>query len=194
MGRPSFQPKPEQRAQVEEWVKAKKPIAEMARLLDVAEKTFRKHFAAELGLIPVETVNTALAVARPMTSVFQPTAEQREQVLILAGARLSPEEIARKVGVTVPVLEEHFALELEQGPVKCKGDILQAMFFAGKGGNVAAAKVYLVFNGQEPAADGGTLQPAANGMIGKKEARNAAAQTAHKGSEWDHLVGDGTPN
>ncbi len=192
MGRPAYQPTDEQRAQVTGWMQAKVSIEEIARRLDMTPKTLRKHFAAELVLISVETVKTALESARPRTEVYQPTSEQREQALILAGAKLSRPEIARKLGVTVEVLEEHFAEELAQGPVKCKADIISSMFYAGKGGNVAAAKVYLIFNGQEEEVPG--QQPAAAGMLGKKEAANIAAQGAQSGTPWDELVPSSKPN
>lgn len=187
MARPSFKPSDAQRAEVERLVKAKLPIEEMARRLNLAPKTFRKHFAAELGLIPVETVITGLAGARPRTAGgFRPTDEQREMALILAGAQLSHPEIARKLGVSIEVLQEHFADELEKGPVKCKSDILAAMFYAGKGGNVAAAKVYLVFNGQgDP---GPADQPTPIGLKGKKEAAAIASRGAEVGTPWEGLV------
>lgn len=193
MGRPSFQPSDEQRAEVGRCVKAKVNIEEMARRMSVTPKTFRKHFASELGIIPVETVITALASARPRTEVFRPTDEQREMALILAGAQLSHAEIARKLSLSIEVLQEHFADELEKGPVKCKSDILAAMFFAGKGGNVAAAKVYLLFNGQaDPASE---QQPAKMALTGKKEAATIAARTAEAGTAWDDVIpSSGRPN
>jgi len=192
MGRPSFKPSDDQREQVVQWVKAKVSIEKMALRMELAPKTFRKHFAAELGLIPAETVNTVLAAARPRTEVFRPTDEQREMALILAGARLSRHEIARKIGVTVEVLIEHFAAELENGPAKCKSDILSSMFYAGKGGNVAAGKVYLLFNGQEePNPD---QQPAKVGLLGKKEQASIAARNAEAGTGWDDLVSSNKPN
>lgn len=194
MGRPSFKPSDEQRAEVERWVKAKVNIEEMARRMELAPKTFRKHFAAELGLIPVETVNTVLAAARPRTEVYRPTDEQREMALILAGAQLSHNEIARKLDITVAVLEEHFADELERGPIKCKSDILITMYNAGKGGNVAAAKVFLLFNGQG-APDTAIEQPARIGLTGKKEAAAIAARSAESGTGWEDLVpASGKPN
>lgn len=196
MGRPSKQPTDEQRTQVRQWVKAEVSIEEMARRVEFAPKTFRKHFAAELGLSPPERVITEAISPPPRADAFRPTAEQREVALILAGAQLSRAEIARKMGIAVEVLEEHFADELAQGPVKCKADILQAMFHAGKGGNVAAAKVYLVFNGQgapdEKPADG--EQPAAIGLLGKKAAAAVGAQTAQAGTPWETLVTPGKPN
>lgn len=189
MGRPSFKPTDDQRALVEGYVKSKISIEEMARRMDLAPKTFRKHFAAELGLVSAETVNTALESAKPRLIGFRPTDEQREMALVLAGAQLSHAEIARKLGITEDVLKEHFADELENGPVKCKADILSSMYHAGRGGNVAAAKVFLIFNGQE--APGPEQQPAAAGLIGKKEAAKIAAQGGAGGTGWDDLV---TPN
>lgn len=200
MGRPAYQPTDAQRAQVADWVRAKVSIEEIARRLEMTPKTLRKHFGAELGLNPVQSVITEKASAPPPGSpqreVFRPTTEQREVAMILAGAQLSRPEIARKMGIAVEVLEEHFAEELEQGPTKCKGDILQAMFHAGKGGNVAAAKVYLVFNGQAAPEDPANKeQPAAIGLLGKKATAAVGAPTAHTGTPWEDLVpGGGKPN
>lgn len=188
MGRPSKKPTAAQRAQVAAWSKARVAVEEIARRMDLAPKTLRKHYALELGLVQAETV-----ITREITR-FVATPEQRLSVTILAGARLSPDEIARKVGVTVPVLEEHFAKELADGPTRCKSDILESMFFAGRGGNVAAAKVYLLFNGQE---DPGTkeIQPAAAGLQGKKQQAAIAAKTAEAGTGWEDLVAPvGRPN
>lgn len=191
MGRPSKDPTDEQRSNVRQWVAAKVSIEEMARRVGFACKTFRKHFAVELGISPIDRVITDQAQASPSAraDAFRPNSEQREVALILAGAQLSRPEIARKMGLAVEVLEEHFADELVQGPVKCKADIIQAMFYAGKGGNVAAAKVYLVFNGQGPPEDKmDAAQPAAIGLLGKKESAAIAARTAGAGTAWDDLV------
>src|SRR3990167_2216783 len=193
MGRPAFKPTDEQRAKVARLIKGKVPIEEIARRMELAEKTLRKYFGAELGLIPVETVNTGLAMARPRTEVFRPSDEQREMAMILAGARLSHPEIARKLGITEECLREHFGDELEKGPIKCKADILAAMFYSGKGGNVAAAKVFLLFNGQgDP---GPEQQPAKVGLQGKKVQAAIAAQTAEAGTSWEDVVPpSGRPN
>lgn len=186
MGRPSFKPSDEQRKAVLGWSKSKVSIEEMARRLNLAPKTFRKYFATELGLITAETVNTALSAARPRQSNYRPTSEQRELVLILAGGRMPRIEIAATLEVGVDLLEEHFAEELENGPTKSRAAILVSMYNAGKGGNVAAAKVYLLFNGQEePNPDN---QPAKLGLMGKKESASIAARTAGAGTGWDDLV------
>ena len=187
MGRPAKTPTDEQRAQVREWVKARVSIEEMARRLSLTSKTFRKHYAEEIGAVPVETVITQ-PVAR-----FVATVEQRQSVLILAGARISHDEIARKIGVSTDVLREHFADELRRGPGQCKADVLESMFYAGKSGNVAAAKVYLTFNAMsdEPTP----AQPAAQGLQGKKQTALVASQTAERGTPWEGLVTPGSkPN
>jgi hypothetical protein len=186
MGRPSFNPTDEQRAEVARLKQAKVSIEEIARKIDVTPKTLRKAFATELGLIPVETVNTVLNTARPRPTNYRPTSEQRELVLILSGGRMPRLEIAATLEVGIDVLEEHFGEELDNGPTKSRAAILVSMYNAGKGGNVAAAKVYLLFNGQEePNPD---QQPAKAGLVGKKESQSIAARTAEGGTAWADLV------
>lgn len=186
MGRPAFDPTAEQRAEVAKWKEARVSIEEMARRIGKTPKTFRKAFAAELGLSPVQSVNTQsgeqeLLPPPPREPAFIPSLEQRTRVTILAGARISPEEIARKMEMTVDMLKEHFGQELINGPAVCKSDIIEATFFAGKGGNVAAQKVYLAFNAQ-PEPDGEQARPLP--PEGKKEQRRIAAETAGAGTDW----------
>lgn len=193
MGRPSFKPSDDQRVEVERWVKAKVNIEEMARRMKLAPKTFRKHFAAELGLIPAETVNTALAAARPRTEVYRPTDEQREMALILAGARWPYEDIALELGVSEEVLQEHYAKELRDGPVKFPAPVIRSMWHAAQGGNATAAKICLIMNGA--GAPNAGQQPAREGLKGKKEAAVIAARNAEAGTGWEDLVpASGKPN
>lgn len=192
MGRPSFKPSDDQIAQVTGWVKSKVSIEEMARRLKLAPKTFRKHFAAELGLISVETVNTGLASARPREPAFKANDNQREMVLILAGARWPREDIALNIGVTVEVLEEHFADDLRDGPVKFPAPVIQSMWHAARGGNATAAKICLIMNGA--GMQKSDQQPSREGLRGKKEQATIAAQRAATGTAWDDLVEPGKPN
>jgi len=199
MGRPAKAITPEQRAQVEAWVKARVPIEAMARRIGFAPKTFRKHFAAELGLT-VDQVEQSMppgtvVVDPPRALAFRPTDEHREMVLILAGANFSREEIARKAGVTIEVLEEHFAAELVDGPVKCNADVIRSLFYAAKGGNVSAQRTWLLISGRPTEGEGAgknkndpQRQPAAQGLQGKKASADLAAQTAEKGSPFDGLL------
>ena len=187
MGRPSFQPSDDQRAQVEQWIKDRISIVEMARRLDLAPKTFRKHFADELGLISAETVNTQLASTRPrVEDQFRPTDEQREMALILAGAHWPHEDIALDLGVTIEELQTHFARELREGPVKFPAPVIRSMWHSAQGGNATAAKICLVMNaGSSGQAN---QQPSREGLKGKKEMAAIGARTASAGTGWDDLV------
>lgn len=191
MARPSFSPSAAQRAQVAAWVQAKVSIQEMATRLDLATKTFRKHFATELGLIPVETVITALETARPRAGGgFRPSDDQREIVVVLAGARWPYDDIALQLDVSREVLEEHFANELRQGPVRFTAPVIRAMWHAAQGGNATAAKMCLIMNGS--GAPNPDLQPAREGLTGKKEAAKIAANGAEVGTAWEEVVSPGS--
>lgn len=191
MGRPAFEPTAEQRADVAKWKEARVSIEEISRRIGKAPKTVRKVFAAELGLSLVQSVITQsgeqeLLPPPPREPAFVPSLDQRTRVTILAGARISPEEIARKMEMTVDMLKEHFGQELINGPAVCKSDIIESTFYAGKGGNVAAQKVYLAFNAQaEPDAED---QPKALPPAGKKEQRLRDAQApVGSDSPWNDL-------
>lgn len=192
MGRPSFAPTDEQRAEVRRLRQAKVSIDEIAHRLDVAPKTLRKFFGVELGIISIETVNTALAGSKPRIEAFRPTDEQRESALILAGARWPHQDIADYLRVTLEMLHEHFADDLAMGPKKFPAEVIKASWFAARAGNQTAAKICLIMNGtgeQDP-----TSQPAREGLKGKKEAAAIAARTAEAGTAWDDADVTGKPN
>lgn len=186
MGRPSFKPSAEQKEQVAGWVQGKVSIEEMARRFGWTPKTFRKHFAAELGIIPAEAVNTALESAKPRPDGFRPNDEQREWVVILAGARWPYQDIADHLRIEIAVLEKHFADELALGPKKFTAEVLKATWYAARSGNQSAAKICLVIGG--PPSEKGMPQPAAEGLKGKKANAAIAAQNAEAGTGWEDLV------
>lgn len=190
MGRPSYEPSAEQREQVRKWKQAKVSIEEMARRVELAPKTFRKHFAAELGLLPTGAVNTELVAAKQQKGGgFRPTDEQRESALILAGARWPYQDIANYLRLdSVDVLEEHFADELAQGPVKFPAEVIKASWFAARAGNQTAAKICLIMSGTGPADPGAKQQPAAEGLKGKKAAAAIGAKNGEVGTGWEDLI------
>lgn len=178
MGRPAFEPSDEQRTSVEAWVQADVPIEEMARRIGITSKTFRKAFAGLLGKKPGETVNTEAA---PKAPPFQPTDEQRRAVLIMAAAHGPEEEIARAIGVSVDMLNAHFAKELCDGPSIGYRDGVESLYNSMKAGNVAATKAWLILNMQGDriaAPKAAEIQPAANAMKGKKEQADENARAA----------------
>jgi hypothetical protein len=48
-----------------------------------------------------------------------------------------------EIGVSIDVLEEHFAKELRDGPVKFPAPVIRSMWHAAQGGNATAAKICL---------------------------------------------------
>jgi len=159
----------------------------MARRLDLTPKTFRKHFASELGLISAETVNTQLAAARPRTDDgFRPTDEQREMALILAGAHWPHEDIALDIGVTVDELQKHFSRELIEGPVKFPAPVIRSMWHSAQGGNATAAKICLIMNSGSTGQS--NQQPSREGLKGKKEMATIAARNAESGTSWEDIL------
>ena len=115
---------------------------------------------------------------------FEPTAKQRREVAIAAGAGTSHEEMALGLGISRPTLEKHFAYELTTGAYRKRQDALNAMFKAAKKGNVAAQKAYLSMT---PAAAAPPL-PAEPVPEGKKAQRQADAKTAQAGTGWETLL------
>lgn len=188
MGRPSFKPTDEQRAQVNQWVKARVAIEEMARRLELAPKTFRKHFAAELGLTPVETVKTQSA--QPTRAEYRPSEDERMSAFLLAGFGIAHSEIARLLTAgDVDVLKEHFADELKSGPIKLKDHALKDLYFQMRGGSVGATKAVITLIAAGEAAPDPDQQPAAQGLLGKKEQAKLAARGAEAGTPWESILG-----
>jgi hypothetical protein len=153
MGRPAKQPSDQDRAQVETWVAARVPIQVMARRIGLAPKTFRKHFARELGLIAADQVAEAMppgvVIDPPRPPAFRATDEQKEWVIILSGARWPNDDIAAQLQMPLEVLEEHFANELELGPVRFPAEAIKSAWYAARGGNQTAVKTCLIMNGRE---------------------------------------------
>lgn len=181
MGRPSFTPTDEQRSQVSAWVEESVSIEEMARRIGITSKTFRKTFAAELSGRSVETsVKTEVL---PPVPTFQPTAEHRQSVLIMAGAHGDEDRMARALGITVAQLKQYFADELRDGPAHGWRKLAEAAYNGTVAGSAAHLKIWSILNMQETKAV--ELQPAANEMRGKKEqARDAAQSAARAGGRF----------
>jgi hypothetical protein len=120
---------------------------------------------------------------------FKPSPVQRRKVAAAAGGGMSHEEIAIGLGVSRNTLEKHFQAELAEGAYAKRIEMLDAMYKAGKKGNVAAQKAFLAYT---PAASAPVLPvEERKPRLGKKEQANADAATAARGTEWDDLIGPG---
>ncbi|HEX4302846.1 MAG TPA: hypothetical protein VHZ78_08630 [Rhizomicrobium sp.] len=178
MGRPSFSPSPEQCSQVVAWIQVPVAIEEMARRIGVTSKTFRKAFAPQLAAKSGETVNT-----EPKPPPYQPTPDERLAVRIMAATHGAEEDIASSIGITVDQLNASFAKELQDGPAFGYREGVESLFNSMKAGNVTAAKAWLILNmqGDRTTAKAVEMQPASNGLRGKKEQASAAAHEAVRG-------------
>lgn len=113
----------------------------------------------------------------------KPTKKQRQEVAIAAGAGVSHEEMALGLGISRPTLEKHYAHELTTGAYRKRQEVLNAMFKAAKGGNVAAQKAYVAYTPRAAAPPAEPELPE-----GKKAQRQADAVTAQNGTEWATLL------
>src|SRR4029450_8278135 len=109
----------------------------------------------------------------------KPTHHVREQVMTLAAANMTLPEIAAAVNVSRTTLCQYFAAELASGRAKRLAEVIELLREGARRGSVAAARALLAAYGK-PAGQ----------VIGKKEQRALAAQTAAVSSDWaGDLVG-----
>lgn len=130
---------------------------------------------------------------------WAPTKADRQKVAVMRGGGMEIKEIALHFGVTPPTLTKHCKLELSQIAIQKKSEMVEALFKAGKKGNVSAIKRYLELGANlvpQSLPEGGGdkpdgLKPAA---MGKKEQANADAVGAATGTDWEDLLpGAGSP-
>lgn len=125
-------------------------------------------------------------MARPE---FKPTKEQRLSVSVAAGGGMSHEDLATWLGIDRGTLEKHFAIELTQGALERRVEVLEAMHTAAtEKGNVTAQRAYL----ERLPALGVPLPPPdpqpQPEKIGKKLQAQEDAKTAQRGTGWDDLL------
>lgn len=59
---------------------------------------------------------------------FEPTDYQRKQVTTMAGYGMTPEQIAKVIGISAPTLRLHFESELEEGLAKATFNMTQTLY------------------------------------------------------------------
>ena len=119
----------------------------------------------------------------------QPEAKDRQTVEVLAGFGIPALEIARVVGVSINTLKKHYATELENGAAKVEAKLVGNLLRLSNGTDGTALKATMFalqsrFGWSQYAARPTTPEE----ELGKKEAANVAAQTAHNGTGWATLV------
>lgn len=203
-GRPPHVPTLAARQRVTEMVMADRPIAEIAQEIGISEPTLRLHYEEELAaprpqlIFPFGETATARAERRanrpPATGrpSHRPTRATRDQVEVLTAAGQAAWQVAVALGISEPTLREHYETELANGRARKTAEIELALYRAAAGGNVSAIKAWLgrhrPLENPPEAPQRSSSEPLPNQPLGKKELANAAALTAHRGSEWDGLL------
>lgn len=121
---------------------------------------------------------------------FIPTAVMREEVEILIAARVSEEDIAKKLRIDPKTLRKHFTTELEEGFAKRNGELILKCYRAAIGdeAKVADRRLWreIVASGVPQPNEAATLAPSE--PMGKKEKRIAEAGKVGAGTEWADLI------
>jgi hypothetical protein len=122
----------------------------------------------------------------------QPTVATRRRVESAAGSGLSHEGIAMALGIDRGTLEKHYRHELTVGAHVARVEIVEAMRWAAKKGNVAAARLYLQGAEKPPAMQAPLGSEAPQRLpiapAGIKAERDQMAKTAQEGTEWADLL------
>lgn len=199
-GRPPLIITDAQRGLVAQWIRERVPLERMAQRLGMAPKTFRKHFGHQLGTAPVPDAapllpDEILPDSQARFDAYRPTGEIRELVMVLTAAAISKEEIARKLGQPVDVIEYHFADELASGAAVVKSNVIMSMYKAAIGGNVSAQKSFMVISSlgapEDPQGDRQRdRQPAppAETFAGKKIQAAIESQNADRGTPFERFL------
>jgi hypothetical protein len=186
MGRPSFEPSQEQRETVAALAQARVSLEEIARRLGITKNTLKKYFAVELGrAAPVDDEGSKTPdQSKTPLPPFRSTPEQRELAEILAAADYPMEKIADRVGVTIAILEEHFAAELTTGANKRNADVILAIHRGAVAGNASQQRLWSQI---APIATK-TVKTQRPALVGKKEAAQREAEHAAAGTDWGDLL------
>jgi predicted transcriptional regulator len=116
---------------------------------------------------------------------FVPTKAQRQEVMLLVAAGMSEPSIASVIGICQSTLRKHFAEELLFGHARKQAENLARLEKAARKGNVTAMK-YLAGK-LEVIPERAPPEPKPQ-KLGKKEAAEVDAQTAHERSSWGELL------
>lgn len=119
---------------------------------------------------------------------YEPTEELREKVRVLKAGGMSDTAVASVIGISVPTLTKYYSFELEEGAAKVQADVLMARYRAAMGGNVTAQNKLIEQINMVPKRKPGRPAVEREEPVGKKDAANKAAQTAHEGTGWAELL------
>lgn len=119
---------------------------------------------------------------------FGKNKENQELVCLLRAAGWTQSRIARYLGCDEKTLRKNFSRELHDGADIIEGMALEVTLKKMRSGNsVAISRIFDIIEKQGAAAIP-IAKPEREEKIGKKEAADRDAQTAHEGTEWGTLL------
>lgn len=126
----------------------------------------------------------------------KPTASTRKRVEILRTDGWSYARICHNMGIDEKTLTKHYAMELQFGDDKTRGELLVVVYDKALTGNISAARAFdTMTKGAAPPPDPGRTQVAHDvenavpaEKVGKKELANLEAVTAAEGTSWGNLI------
>ena len=136
MGRPSHEPTPVSRRNVEALAGYGVPEVDIAGVIGIDPKTLRKHYREELkytsgGLRVIEgslaspSREGILTMGRP---AHQPDPVSRRQVEAMAAYGVPEADIARVLCIDPKTLRKHYRDELDTGSIKANSRIAESLF------------------------------------------------------------------
>lgn len=129
---------------------------------------------------------------KPGRPAYTPTEKDRATVKTMSAFGIPDYEIARVLSVDPKTLRKHFWTELEVGHVEANAKVAASLFKKATGdGNQAVQAAIFWLRARAGWRD--KTPEAAEEPLGKKAQRQAAAQTAERGTGWESLL-NGPPN
>lgn len=168
---------------------APKALAAELPLFNAAPSATNAVREAPIVAVPLASVPAPTVLGLAAAGSFRPTLRQRKDVEVLTAYRMPPEGIAADLGLSVEVLKEHFAAELQRGSDPEMAALLKAAHKAALGGNVSMMRLCLTMMTLPPPAANPAdkaVPPAVPAMaeLGKKIQQLNDAKGAGVGTDW----------
>jgi len=200
-GRPQYKPTDDQRALVRRLRSEGQPIGEVAKAVGISRNTLRKHFAAEVAVVPVEQQlelggahhATAIVVdepGKPGRPEFEPTQRQRDDVKLWAADDWTEDRMASQLGISRNTLRKHFAEEIQYGADRIRTMVLRDLQRGSAAGKTGSSTKLLELTEKvrppgPPKPDAIEDEPV---PLGKKAQAKVDALTANNTPGWSGLV------
>ncbi len=118
----------------------------------------------------------------------KPTDQNRQMVEVLAGYCIPTVKIAEVIGIARATLEKYYSREISVGGAKVEATLVGNLLQIAKGKDGTALKAIMFSLHCRFGWSAYVPRPAADTPLGKKEAAELEAQTAHESGEWAQLL------